>query len=332
MKNGWRLFSLSVLAMRLAGLIGATIVVGSLILSPALASDVVRVGNSQPTFSFVPLDVGMKVGIFKKLNLVIEKTDFHGSSQLHQAISAGSIDVGLGAGPEFGFLVKGAPERAVAAMAGAPGDLALVVLKDGPIKTIADLKGKRVSISTRGSLTEWAGGELSRKQGWGPHGMDLVPLGSFAAQTAALMTHQIDGMIVEAATAGRLAEDGRGRTLVHFEKIVPNFIIHVMFASNAFIKNHPAALKKFVAGWFDSVNYMRAHKAQSVKIASQVLNLSPTLSSSLYDRLMPLYSKTGKFKPKAIDAIARAVVDMGIFAKKPNLRPLYTEKFLPDAP
>jgi ABC-type nitrate/sulfonate/bicarbonate transport system substrate-binding protein len=317
--------------MRLGSLAGAVIAAGLFVLSPALAADVVRVGNSQPTFSFVPLDIGMKVGIFKKHNLDIEKTDFHGSSQLHQAIAAGSIDVGLGAGPEFGFLAKGSPELAVAAMADAPGDLALVVLKNGPIKTVADLKGKRVSMSTRGSLTEWAGRELSRKQGWGPNGMNLVALGSFAAQTAALKTHQIDGMIVEATTAGRLAEDGSGRTLVHFNDIVPNFHIHVMFASNDFIKNHPATLKNFIAGWFDSLDYMRSHKAESVKIASQVLNLSPTLSSSLYDQLMPLYNKTGKFNPKAIDTIADSLVDMGIFPKKPDLKPLYTEKFLPGA-
>ena len=39
--------------------------------------------------------------------------------------------------------------KAVAALAGAPNTIMLVVLKDGPIKTVDDLKGHTVSVSGR---------------------------------------------------------------------------------------------------------------------------------------------------------------------------------------
>ena len=35
---------------------------------------------------------------------------------------------------------------------------------------IDQLKGKKIGISSAGSLTDWLAKELARKQGWGPHG------------------------------------------------------------------------------------------------------------------------------------------------------------------
>jgi NitT/TauT family transport system substrate-binding protein len=299
------------------------------IVVPAQAGPPIHTGNSQPTFSFIPLDIGLAAGIFKKHGLEIDKHVFNGSAQLHQAIAAGAIDIGLGAGPELAFLAKGAPELAVAAMADEAHDLALSVLRDGPVQTIADLKGKRVSISTKGSLTEWIGRELSRQQGWGPDGINLVPLGSFPAQTAALKTRQIDGMITEAGTAGRLEEEGGGRTLMRFGALVKDFHIHVIYAHNDFIRTRGDDLRAFLAAWFESVRYMQAHKDESVKVASQVLALSPGLAGKLFDELLPMYNLTGRFNDKALDVIVEAAIAMGELKTKPNIRSLVTEKFLP---
>src|SRR5580704_6550768 len=155
-----------------------------------------RVGKAiSEAFSFVPLDVGIETGIFKKHGLDVEKYDFSGSAKLQQGLAAGSIDMGLGSGPELAFIAKGAPSIGVAAMANAPWLLTLNVDKNSSIKTIADLKGKTVTVSTVGSLTEWLVHDLSRQQGWGPNGIKTLPVGNDAAQISALKTHQVDGVI-----------------------------------------------------------------------------------------------------------------------------------------
>src|ERR1700692_2279903 len=98
-------------------------------------------------------------------------------------------------------------------MADAPYAILLTVLKEGP-KSVSELKGKTVSISSAGSLTDWLGQNLSRQQGWGIDGIKLAPLGTTAAQTAALKTHQIDGMIVEAHRGYPLGGGGPRRRVV----------------------------------------------------------------------------------------------------------------------
>ena len=124
-------------------------------------------------------------------------------------------------------------------MADAPYSVLLAVLKDSPIKTPEDLKGKTVSVSSKGSLTYWLAQELSRQLGWGSDGFTIAPLGTTAAQTAALKTHQIDGMIVEANAGYRMEEDGSGRVLVQFGDRIKTFHIYVLYARRDFRRKEP---------------------------------------------------------------------------------------------
>src|SRR5437016_1479739 len=195
-----------------------TLAIAPSVLAPAaLAQTKVRVGQPQAgTFQFVPLQVGNEAGIFKKHGIEVEILSFGGGPRVQQAIAADSIDIGMGSGPELALVAKGAPEIGVAAMADAPYSVLLAVRSDSGIRTIADLKGKTVSISSRGSLTHWLAQELARRQGWSADDFKIAPLGTTAAQMAALRTKQIDGMIVEANAGYRMEEDGSGRVVVQF--------------------------------------------------------------------------------------------------------------------
>ena len=139
---------------------------GALLASGAAdAQTKLHVGKAQPNqFAFIPTDIAVETGIFKKRGLDIEISSFGGDARMLQALTAGSIDIALGGGPAFAAIVKGAPMKAVAALANAPNTIMLVVLKDGPIKSAADLKGKKVSVSTAGSLTYWLTQQLSRSR------------------------------------------------------------------------------------------------------------------------------------------------------------------------
>ena len=159
----------------------------------ASAAETLRVGKAVPeAFSFVPLDIGMRKGFFANNGLEIESIAFTGDARMQQAMASDSLDVALGSGPAMAFIVKGAPIKAVAAMAGPPLLLAIVVRPDGP-KTAAELKGKKISVSTAGSLTYWLVSETSRRQGWGPKGIEIAPMGALPGQIAAMKRGDIDG-------------------------------------------------------------------------------------------------------------------------------------------
>jgi ABC-type nitrate/sulfonate/bicarbonate transport system substrate-binding protein len=298
----------------------------------AHSATVVRVGQPQAgTFQFVPLQVGTETGIFKQHGIDVQITDFGGGPRVQQALTADSIDIAIGSGPELALEVKGAPEIAVAAIADAPYSVLLAVLKDSPIKTAADLKGKTVSVSSKGSLTYWLAQELSRQLGWGTDGFTIAPLGTTATQTAALKTHQIDGMIVEANAGYRLEEDGSGRVLVQFGDRIKTFHIYVLYARRAFAEAQPDAVRAFLAGWFETIAYMGQHRDQTIDIVRRTAEVSPGIATRDYDELMGMFNRTGKFDPKALAVLARSFVEMGTLPGEPDVQALVTEKYLPGA-
>jgi len=289
-----------------------------------------RLGKAQAqNFAFMPADVGLEAGIFKRNGIDLAIANFGGDARLVQAITAGAIDIALGGGPTLAFVVKGAPMLAIAALADRPSTIMLVVAKDGPVKTEDDLKGRTVSVSTTGSLTYWLAQELSRSRGWGSDGIKIAPLGTTTAQAAALKTRQVDGVVTETGTVLRLVEEGLGRILVRFGDRIPDFHSHVILARKGFLDSHPDAVRAFLRSWFESVAYMREHGEESIAIAMRVAGVSKSIATANYDELMPVFNPTGRFDSKALDVLARSFVDMGTLPTKPDMSRLYTEAFLP---
>jgi NitT/TauT family transport system substrate-binding protein len=297
----------------------------------AAADATVRVGKAIALpFDFVPLDVGIQKGFFKNHGLDVEQTSFAGSAKLQQALAADAIDLGLGSGPELVFVAKGNTDLAVCAFAG-PMGLILIVRPDSGINTPADLKGRKISVSTVGGLTDWAVHQVSKQQGWGADGIEVTPLGTDEAQVAALRTKNIDGMAIDVAGAYRLQGEGAAKILLHFSTVAPDFINHITYATNKLVSEHPDQIRAFLAGWFDTIAWMRKNKDETVKIAAPVMHQTPEITSRAYDEIMPSFSDTGKFDPKALKVLARSFVEMGQLPAEPDMSKLYTEKFLPGA-
>jgi ABC-type nitrate/sulfonate/bicarbonate transport system substrate-binding protein len=308
-----------------------TLLTTLLFVTPSAAVDKLKVGKAVPeAFSFVPLDVGMKKGFFQKYGVEAESIAFAGDAKMQQAMASDSIDLALGSGPAMAFIVKGSPIKAIAAMAGPPLLLTLVVRKDdASLKSPADLKGKRVSVSTVGSLTYWLVSETSRQQGWGPDGILIAPMGATQPQIAALKRKEIDGMVTDISTALSLEQAGDMRILMRFGDLVKDFHIHVIFATNKDIAEKPAALRNFLKGWFDTIHFMRANKAETVDIAKEVIHKDADITARTYDSLMPMFSDDGRFDPKAMAVLAKSYVELKVLPSEPDPKELVNESFLP---
>ncbi|WP_321787911.1 ABC transporter substrate-binding protein [Paraburkholderia sp. J94] len=91
-------------------------------------------------------------GQLKDVPYKIEWFNFPAAQPLGEALNAGAIDVGgLGDAPLIFAYAAGARIRAVSATRSVPVDLAILVSASSPMRTAADLKGKRIA-TTRGSI------------------------------------------------------------------------------------------------------------------------------------------------------------------------------------
>jgi NitT/TauT family transport system substrate-binding protein len=303
---------------------------GLIALPAAEAQTALRLGKAQANqFAFMPADVGVDSGIFKKHGIDLDISAFAGDAKMVQGLTAASIDIALGGSPSFAAIVKGAPMKAVAVFSGAPNIIMLTVLKDSPLKTANDLKGKAVSVSGAGSLTFWLTQQLSQRLGWGNDGIKITPLGASEAQIAALMTHQIDGTTTDSVTVEKFVETGNGRILVKFGDYFPDFVSSCIYASDALIGSNPGALRAFLAGWFETIAYMRDHRQASIDFTIKSIGLSPAVAGAIYDDTMPTMSLDGRFNAKALDTLANSFIDLKLLPSKPDMSTLYTEAYLP---
>lgn len=290
----------------------------------------VRVGTpAGANFTFLPARIAADRGAFKAEGLDVEVTDFGGGAKLQQAIISGAIDMTVSAGTDLAFSAKGSPDMAVAAMGNRP-TLGIVVACDAPLRTVDDLKGKKVGVTTVGSLTEWLMKRLIAQKGWAKDAVTIVPVGSdLQSQAALLTTGQIDGVVAPPAFGVQLELAKKARILLSGFDIGKDFLGEAIFATNSFIQSNPDAVRHFLKAWFANIAWMRAHKDETIELARKYTHYTPEVESKEYDLVMPIFSADGKFHPAAIQTLAESFVEMGTFDHPPDLAKFYTEAYLP---
>src|SRR6188472_2005285 len=160
--------------------------------STAQAQDTVKLaigqrGNWDTSIS----EIGQRVGIFKKHGLVLEMVYTQGAGETQQAVIAGSVNIGIGAGV-MGVLSaysKGAPVRIISAETTGARDLYWYVKADSPIKSLKDADGKVLAYSTNGSSTHGIVTAFIKQ-----YDLKAKPtaMGGPAANLTAVMSGQVD--------------------------------------------------------------------------------------------------------------------------------------------
>jgi NitT/TauT family transport system substrate-binding protein len=311
------------------------VMLGVLLSGPAHAADKLVVGKAFPTsFGFIPINVGVEAGIMAKYGLDVKILGFEGAAKLQQGITAGDVDIGLGAGTDMAFVKKGAPDKAVAAMAEPPLAYGVFGGVDTGINSVQDLKGKRIAVASPNSLVYWLTRHLSDHLGWGLDGIqEIYVSGGMAANIAMLRTKQVDGLTVGIDVARELEQQHQGKLLANYGKYVTVFITHAIYASNTLIAERPEVVRRFLKAWFATIDYMHAHKDETVKIDMKSDGIPELdIARQTYDDVMPMFSRDGHFDPAALEVVRKAMVELQLLPTEPEMAPLYTEAFLPDAP
>ncbi len=302
----------------------------ALIVTPAGAAEKLRVGKAVAfAWTFTPLDVGIEAGIFAKHGLEIEASAAAGDAKMQQALTADSIDVGIGSGPGMAFMVKGVPAKAVAVMYGVPKNMAVMVGYNSPAKTVDDLKGLKLGVTTVGSLTDWIGRRIGTLKGWGPTGITVIPIGGMPPARAAIKTGQIDGYIGSLETGYALEEQKEWRVISSADPFVEHFFTHVFFVREEVIQKRPEVVRAYLRGWMDTIAFMKANKAKTVEITAKVINVSPSVAARAYDEQMSNFSLDGTFDPKALAILKQSFVDMGLLKEIPQDNVMFTTQFVP---
>jgi ABC-type nitrate/sulfonate/bicarbonate transport system substrate-binding protein len=289
------------------------------------------VGKAAPNADpIIPINVGDTLGIFKRHGLDLTIVDFTGGSKMTQAMAAGSIDIGVGAGTEMALVAKGAPMTAICETAGPPSFLSIGVPWDSPIRSLDELKGKRIGVSTAGSLTDWLAKDLARKKGWGPQDLTVVTLGNApTAIIAAFREHLVDAYVNVNSMFLAMEENRTGRILAPVSQYEGKLAAGALYASKHLIDSDPDAVRAFIASWIETIAFILTHKAETVKIESEITGFSQNVMSRDYDLSIGMFTKDCRFDAESLATLQRSFVELKLLPTPPDMSALHTEAFLP---
>ena len=301
--------------------------------SAASAADRLKVGKSVPfAWMFQVLDVGVDVGIFARHNIELEVSSFAGDARMQQAITAGSIEIGLGGGPGIGFMAKGVPAKAIAAFANPPKSIAVVVPFDAPYKALSEMKGKKFAVTTAGSLTDWLIRRAAVAQGWKPDDVTIVALGGLETFLAGLKTRQVDALMLATEVTFSLEDRKEARILETMDRYAPQFHTHLLFARDDLIATKPELVQRFLQAFFESIAFIKANKAKTVEITARSLKLPAKDMERTWEGQIDMFNVDGVFNPAAMTVLRTSLVEMGIVDSPPKDEEVLYTKFLPVKP
>ncbi len=239
----------------LVALLAGTLVTA--ILAGAAEPRRVKVGVLKLTSS-VAVFVGVEKGFFREAGVEPELVYFQAAQPVAVAIASGDIEVGatgLTAGL-YNIMAGGERIWVVAdkgrEWAGYPLT-ALVVQKDGPVRSLKDLRGKKVGITQLGSTFHYMLGNLVEQEGLALGDVEVAPLRTLGAMAEALQVRRVDAILIPQPFAGAAVEKGYGRILFWVGDRLP-YQVAAIFYSSRFAQDRDRAVA-FMKGYVRASRY-----------------------------------------------------------------------------
>ncbi len=187
----------------------------------------------------------------------------------------------------------------------------LVVRKDRPYRSLADLVGTTIAVPIRYSGHLLALNRYLREQGLAPESIRTVEIPP-PDMPSALSTGAIDGYFVGEPFAGKAIQAGTAQKLLHAEDIWPNFICNLVIVRDELIRSHPEWVRTLVTASIKSGLYAREHIEEAAEIANRYWGQPPEVVSFVFSN-PPGRIRFDLYVPKLeeLEDMAREMLEAG---------------------
>ncbi len=299
-------------------------------LGRAQSAPKIRIGF-WPVAAGLPFFAAIEKGYFKEAGLEVEPLKFAGAQQVMEAMLSGRSD-GSSNGTGSANLAIGeiAQPGLFKIFATNPSNAKYVleefiVPKDSPVKTMADLKGKRVA-SGPGIQNVTLAKTMLERSGAGVMSVTELPIGQHVAAIAA---GQIDAAytLEPTGTIGRL----NGTTRVLEAGVVAHYILGDPMApwhggsaslTTEFIKKYPAETKKFIAAYARGIELVRSKPDEARQFMKGYTAIEGALTAEVPLASYMLYNEFKASDVAYFQKFYDLFSDKGIFEKRVVVEPM----------
>jgi ABC-type nitrate/sulfonate/bicarbonate transport system substrate-binding protein len=245
---------------------GASLAVSRHALAQAKDTATIRLGYQPDLLGSIAM-VALRERIFESVGAKVEARRIVTGRQIRDAMIAGHMDLGNYGGPTFVIGAAKGDLVAVAVFAHAGRSFHIIVPKDAPTRTVADLKGKKVGGILGGSVYPIFKNRIAPKFGLTDKDYEAINVNG-PDQIPALATKQVDAIAAVEPFVSIGEEQGVARSIADYSPYDLSPVI--LCARPEFAEQHPAALVTFLKGWIKAANIIKNEPARAAKIVWEV--------------------------------------------------------------
>ena len=232
----------------------------------AVAQTKVRLGDLAQSLNEIASRVIIDQGLDKKHGIAVEYRAYPTLDGLFTAIRGKDVDVGFGGWTAIAqFRGKGFPVTMIFPV-GRGVTVDVIVPTGSPIKTIADLKGKKVGsfAGAAGTATVLFRVVASKFHGFDPGKSGDLQFAGPGLLPALLDKGELDAAVMFDPLAAKLVASGKYRAIGNladaYKAGTGEEFLWIGYSSNDdFMKAEPEALTKFTRAWLEAIEYVKNH-------------------------------------------------------------------------
>ena len=193
-----------------------------------------------------------------------------------QALLSGDLDVAyVGSAPFVTGVANGLDAKIIAAVNVQGSDL--VLKKDLPYSTPADLKGLKIATFPAGTIQDTILRDWLKKNGLDAEkDVEIVAMGPGDAVTA-MIAGKIDAAFLPHPSPVSIEEAGAGRIIVHSGEIEAGHSCCVLVATGDIIKNHPEIVEQILKTHLKATEYNAVNKEEAARYMNELTGLDTTV-------------------------------------------------------
>jgi ABC-type nitrate/sulfonate/bicarbonate transport system substrate-binding protein len=266
--------------------------------------------------------IAKEQGFFSEEGLDVEITTFEGGVYVIRNVVSGALDAGGGAGASVAVSV--ARKAGVKSIFGMVPRFGSTMTVRSSIKTLQDLKGKKIGVQEVGGFADVLSRMVLRKANLKPDQVTFVPIAS--ADVPPLLAGAIDTAILhmDQMILARQKEPSL-HPLVKFWELEPNQLFLVVVAQEKKVAAAPAKYAALVRALARANRFVYANKARTVEIAMKHGKIPRDVAEEAYDELTRgrVWAQNDGLPREKVEYTINRMVQVGNI--KPEERPRYED-------
>lgn len=298
-------------------------------------------GGGIALYGYMPFFVAMGQDLFAKNGIEAEVAQFPGGARAMQALLGGSSDVVCGYYEHtIQLAAKGAHLQAFVLQARNSG-LALGVRKAlaGEIKTVADLKGRKIGVSAPGSATHLFAMQLLVKAGLKPTDASAIGVGTTQTAMSAFERGDIDALSLFDPIIGGLEDKGSIVVLADARDSAGTQAIFggpyasgCLYADAGWISKNEAAVRGAAAAIRQATQFLQGAAPEAAVAALQagMCAVGKDVCEHAFVRNKDAFEHDGRVTMEMAQTVHRMLAgfDPAIAAAKVDLAATFTDRFV----